>query len=111
MKKKRFVLLAVALAAFLATGITVLAANCPSCESSGVNTTLKQYGEHCWHRTASHTVRYSEGGVLKEEECRIYYNEDKVYWVCTSGHGTITTQYHYKETHSSSHCNSLDYYH
>lgn len=111
MKKKRFVLLAVALATFLATGITVLAASCPACELFGVNTTLKQYGEPCWHRTASHTVRYSEDGVLKEEECRIYYNEDKVYWVCTNGHDTVTTQYHYKEIHSSSHCNSLDYYH
>ncbi|MCI9324307.1 MAG: hypothetical protein HFH81_13800 [Lachnospiraceae bacterium] len=110
MKKKRFALLAIALAAFLATGITVLAANCPACESAGTTTTLKQYGEHCWHKTGQHTVQYSEGGVLYTEECRINYNEDKVSWVCPK-HGAVTVQYHYKETHSSSHCNSLDYYH
>ncbi len=111
MGKKRLILLSTMLAVFIATGITALAANCPACEASHVEAVCKTYGEHLWHNTASHTVDYSEGGVLKHETCTIRYSEDKVTWVCPNGHGTVMTQYHYKEIHSSSRCNSLDYYH
>lgn len=108
--KKRIISLSVALAAFLATSITVLAAVCPACESSGVQATCKSYGEHLWHNTKQHTVHYSENGVLKTETCTITTSEDKVWWVCPNGHGTVSTMTHHKETHSNSHCNSLDYY-
>lgn len=80
---------------------------CPYCYG-----TLKSYGEHLWHNTAQHTVNYSdENHVLRSESCTISYSEDKVLWVCPNGHGTISTKNHYVEKHSSSHCNSLDYYH
>lgn len=115
MRKNKVVLLLAALMLFLTTGITALAAsvpaNCPSCAAYGVVATLKSQGEHLWHRTGNHTVDYSdENGVLHHEACTISYSEDKVSWVCPNGHGTVASQVHHVENHSSSHCNSLDYY-
>lgn len=113
MRKKKVVLTLAALMVFLTTGITALAnsipLNCTSCATYGVVAPLKSYGEHLWHNTVTHTVEYSEYGVLKHETCTINYSEDKTIWVCPNGHGTMNTQIRHREIHSSSHCESLDY--
>lgn len=108
--KRKTILLSVALATFLATSITVLAASCPACEASGVQATCTMNSQHLWHQAKQHTVEYSENGVLKTETCTITFSEDKVSWVCPNGHGTVSSMTHHKETHSGSHCNNLDYY-
>lgn len=110
MKKKRIIMISVILTAFLITGITALAATCPACEMYNVQAECKYYKEHMWHNTASHKVKYSEGGVLKEVACYINYSENKEWWECPNGHGTVMTRIHYQEIHSDSHCNDLDYY-
>lgn len=110
MKTKKILLLSVLLATFLTSGITALAAACPACESSNVQAECTQRNEHMWNSTTSHTVQYSEGGVLKTEKCTKYLSEDRVSWVCPNGHGVVLTKIHHKETHSNSHCTNLDYY-
>lgn len=92
-------------------GLTAYAANCPACEASGVEASCISNGTHLWHSTTTHTVSYSEGGVLKTVTCTVYKSEDSVTWSCPRGHGDVFTQKHYIENHSCNYCTDLDYYH
>lgn len=109
-KRKIFAVLCAAIVS-LSTGITAFAANCPACEASGVQASCISNGTHLWHSTTTHTVAYSEGGVLKTVQCTVTKSEDSVTWSCPRGHGTVFTQRHYVEKHSCNYCTDLDYYH
>lgn len=110
MRKKKIVLLSIVMAAFLSTGITALAMSCPACEASNVQATCISQGQNLGHSTQTHTVSYSENGVLKHNTCTYSISDDKVSWICPNGHGVVSSMIHHKEIHSDSHCISLDYY-
>ena len=112
MKKKKKLLLSIAvMVSSLTIGTTAYAANCPSCEASHVQVQCTSVGEHLWHDSYSHTKQYSVDGVLVSETCNVFRSEDKVSWICPRGHGVISIQYHYVESHSCEECTDLDYYH
>ena len=110
MSRKRLCALLVSVMTFLAIGITALAATCPYCANSGYDVTLQSTGEHLWDHVSTHTVQYSEGGVLKTESCTVTTTEDRDSYVCPKGHGVISSRTHHRETHSSKYCNDLDYW-
>ena len=79
------------------------AANCPYCNS----VMLQQgYTEH--EESGTHRAEYSENGVLKDEDCNFNKRTDYVGYVCTNGHGAISSRHHYMESHSSSHHSNLN---
>lgn len=110
MKKKRTFLLSVALVTFLATSLTALAGPPWIVPACGICGKCVEHGTNLSYGNSSHTVTYTENGQLKSEICNISYSEDDVCMECPNGHGIIWRGSHFKESHSSKYCNSLDYW-
>lgn len=110
MKKVNYFLLSFLVGIIITGGILVYAANCAVCEEYGNYTELYSMGTHLWDSVSQHTVRYSENGIIKQMTCTITISEDRISWICPSGHGEVTSRTRHTEIHSSGRCIDLDYF-